>query len=40
MSNGVVRKPPPIPNMPESKPTPKPRRMMNTAFTDWPAMGR
>jgi hypothetical protein len=40
MSRGVVRKPPPTPNMPESTPTTKPRMTMNSQLTDWPAIGR
>ena len=38
--NGVVRKPPPTPNIPDSIPTAPPSRMMTSTLTDRPAMGR
>ncbi len=39
-STGVIRKPPPMPNIPEMKPTRAPRATSKGAFTDTSAMGR
>jgi len=39
-NKGVIRKPPPTPNMPERKPTPVPSKMMNSQLTDISATGR
>lgn len=38
--SGVIRKPPPTPNMPDSTPTPPPTPSRVKAFTDVSAMGR
>ena len=38
--NGVSRKPPPTPNMPDRKPTAAPSPSMTKRFTDSSAMGR
>jgi hypothetical protein len=38
--NGVSRKPPPTPNMPERKPTAAPSPSITRRFTDISAMGR
>ena len=39
-STGVIRKPPPMPNMPEMKPTAAPSATISGAFTATSAMGR
>jgi hypothetical protein len=39
-STGVIRKPPPMPNMPEMKPTTAPRSTISGALTATSAMGR
>ena len=38
--SGVIRKPPPTPNMPERKPTPRPSATMISQLTDISATGR
>jgi hypothetical protein len=38
--SGVMRNPPPTPNMPESTPTSPPRPRIRKAFTETSAMGR
>jgi hypothetical protein len=40
ISNGVIRKPPPIPNMPEMKPTARPIARMRKMLTGRSAIGR
>ncbi len=40
MSKGVVRNPPPTPNIPDNSPTPPPSNTITSAFTDRLAMGR
>ena len=40
ISRGVVRKPPPTPNIPDSTPTPPPIPSRRRALTDISAMGR
>src|SRR5471032_854885 len=39
-SSGVIRKPPPTPNMPDKKPTPVPSAMSSSQLTDSSATGR
>lgn len=39
-SIGVIRNPPPMPNMPDMKPTTAPRSTMRGAFTATSAIGR
>src|SRR6185369_17370894 len=39
-NNGVIRKPPPTPNMPERKPTPVPSAIRTSQLTDISATGR
>ena len=40
MSSGVIRKPPPMPNMPEMKPTASPMPRIRKMLTGRSAMGR
>jgi hypothetical protein len=40
ISSGVIRKPPPTPNMPEMKPTATPRPRMSRRLTGSSAIGR
>ena len=40
MSNGVIRKPPPMPNMPEMNPTARPIASSRKMFTGRSAIGR
>ena len=40
ISSGVIRKPPPTPNMPDMNPTPAPRPRINSQLIDISAMGR
>jgi len=40
MSSGVIRKPPPMPNMPEMKPTASPIANTTKMLTGMPAIGR
>ena len=40
ISSGVIRKPPPTPNMPEMKPTAAPRPRIRKMLTGSSAMGR
>ena len=40
ISSGVMRKPPPTPNMPERKPTPPPMPSSRKMLTDISAIGR
>ena len=40
ISSGVIRKPPPIPNMPEMKPTASPMARTRKMFTGRSAIGR
>jgi hypothetical protein len=37
---GVIRKPPPTPNKPDRKPTPRPRPSNSQRFREISAMGR
>ena len=39
-STGVIRNPPPMPNMPETKPTSAPSATSSGAFTESSAIGR
>ena len=40
INSGVIRKPPPIPNMPDMKPTAAPIARMRKTLTGMSAMGR
>ena len=40
MSSGVIRKPPPMPNIPEMKPTASPIAKMTNTLTGKSAIGR
>ena len=40
INSGVIRNPPPIPNMPETKPTAAPIARMSRTLTGRSAMGR
>ena len=40
ISIGVIRKPPPTPNMPDRKPTTPPSASMSSAFTGMSAIGK
>ena len=40
ISSGVIRKPPPIPNMPDTKPTAAPIARMRKTLTGMSAIGR
>ena len=40
ISSGVIRKPPPIPNMPETNPTAAPIARMRKTLTGMSAIGR
>jgi hypothetical protein len=40
ISRGVIKKPPPTPNMPDSKPTAPPNPRRRNTFTESSAIGR